>query len=87
MTPGGRLWKYLDRYPNLHCDLSAGSGLRALRRDPRVARRFLIKYHTRCLFGRDYFDDALYTFLQSCKLPPHVWDCITHENALRLVPL
>ncbi|MCY3023749.1 MAG: amidohydrolase family protein [Planctomycetota bacterium] len=87
VTPGGRLWKYLDRYPNLYCDLSAGSALRALRRNPAIARRFLNTYHTRCLFGRDYFDDALYKFLKSCSLRPRSWDCITRANALRLVPL
>jgi len=87
VTPGGRLWKYMDRYPNLYCDLSAGSALRALSRDRKVARRFLTRYQSRCLFGRDYFDGALYQFLQSCHLSPQAWQRITHENALRLVPL
>ena len=87
VKPGGRLWKYLRRYPNLYCDLSANSALRALRRDQRVARRLLTTYGERCLFGRDFFDGALLDFLRSCALPQRSWDCVTRENALRLVPL
>ena len=34
VTEGGRLYRLFDRYPNLFADLSAGSGLGALKRDP-----------------------------------------------------
>jgi hypothetical protein len=87
VTPGGRLWAYLDRYPNLYCDLSAASALRALRRDRATGKRFLLRYQDRCLFGRDYFDDALWKFLKSLKLPRKVMTKIVRDNALRLVPL
>ncbi len=87
ITPGGRLWQYLDRYPNLYCDLSASSALNAIGRNPEVGKRFLIRYQDRCLFGRDYFDDALYQFIMRCNLPAEALDNILRGNALRLVPL
>jgi predicted TIM-barrel fold metal-dependent hydrolase len=87
VTPGGRLWDYMERYPNLYCDLSAGSALRALRRDPKLGREFLLKYQDRCLFGRDYFDDAMHNLIKNCKLPTAAMTKIMSGNALRLVPL
>ncbi|OPZ86809.1 MAG: Amidohydrolase [bacterium ADurb.Bin429] len=87
ITAGGRLQDYLDRYPNLYCDLSAGSGLGAVSRDPEAGKAFLVKYQDRCLFGRDYFDDALYRFLIGCDLPEVALAKILRENALRLVPV
>lgn len=87
ITPGGKLWQYLDTYPNLYCDLSAGSALNAISRNPEVGKRFLLQYQDRCLFGRDYFDDALYKFILSCELPADVLTKILHGNAERLVPL
>lgn len=87
VTPGGRLQRYLDAYPNLYCDLSAGSALRALSRSPEVGREFLLEHQDRCLFGRDYFDDKLHRFITSCRLPPAAADSIMGGTALRLVPL
>ncbi|MHB9133211.1 MAG: amidohydrolase family protein [Armatimonadota bacterium] len=86
VTPDGKLWRYLRAYPNLYCDLSAGSGLTAISRDPRAGRNFLLEFQDRCLFGRDYFDDALYRYLISCDLPPEALAKILRGNALRLVP-
>ena len=87
VAPGGRLWEFMDAFPNLHCDLSAGSALNAISRDPEVGKKFLKKYQDRCLFGRDYFDDRLHKFLKSCRLGKTIMDKIMSRNALRLVPL
>jgi predicted TIM-barrel fold metal-dependent hydrolase len=87
ITPDGRLWEYLDRYPNLYCDLSAGSGLGAISRDPEAGTAFLLKYQDRCLFGRDWFDDALYAFLVKSALPENALAKILCGNAERLVPV
>lgn len=87
VVDGGKLRRLFDSYPNLWGDLSAGSALRALRRDPEWGRSFLIDYHDRLLFARDYFDNALREFLDSLDLPSDVWAHISHQNALRLVPL
>jgi len=87
VKPGGRLRPLFDAYPNLYADLSAGSALTAISRDREWGRRFLIDYHERLLFARDYFDDVLMTYLRSLELPENVWNAIMSGNALRLVPL
>jgi len=86
-TPGGRVPELLAKYPNLYADLSANSGLNALRRPPPGrGRRFLLDFQDRILFARDGFDDRLLDFLKEQDLPKEAWDKITHLNALRLVP-
>ena len=49
----GRLYGLFEKYPNLYADLSAGSGLTALKRDPEHALPFVRKFSDRLLFGRD----------------------------------
>jgi predicted TIM-barrel fold metal-dependent hydrolase len=87
VTPGGRLWEFMDSFPNLHCDLSAGSAYNALTRSPEVGKQFLQRYQDRCLFGRDYFDDRMQQFIRGGELPAEAERKIMGENALRLVPL
>lgn len=87
VVPGGRLRPLFDKYPNLYADLSAGSALTAISRDREWGRKFLIDYHDRLLFARDYFDDALMKHLVSLDLPANVKDDILYGNALRIVPL
>jgi len=84
---GGRLWKYMDTYANLHCDLSAGSALNALSRNPAIGREFLMEYADRCLFARDSDDDRMQRFVTGCNLPEESQQSIMGGNALRLVPL
>jgi len=87
VLPGGEIIRMLRTYPNLYCDMSAGSGCNALSRDPEFAREFLITYQDRVLFGRDYFDSVHQEFLDSIHLPKDVLDKIYFKNALNLVPL
>jgi len=54
VKPGGRLKELMRRYPNVYGDLSAGSGLNALARDPEHAYEFIDEFRDRLLFGRDY---------------------------------
>lgn len=54
VKPGGRVSELLRRYPNLYGDISAGSGLNALRRDPEHAFRFIEEFQDRLLLGLDY---------------------------------
>jgi predicted TIM-barrel fold metal-dependent hydrolase len=77
----------LRTYPNLYCDLSAGSGLNALQRDVEFAKEFIFEFQDRLLFGRDFFDDNLYKFLISLSLPQEILDKIFYKNALKLVPI
>jgi len=86
VTPGGRLYRLFDTYPNLYADLSAGSGRTALSRDPVHARQFLARYGDRLLFGRDYYGNELDILLKSLDLPPDVGNAIHGGNAARLVP-
>ncbi|MCE7988883.1 MAG: amidohydrolase, partial [Caldilinea sp. CFX5] len=86
ITPGGRLLTLFDRYPNLWADLSAGSGLGALQRDPTFAYDFLCRYADRLLFGRDNNGDKLQTFLTTLLLPEDVSAKLFYRNALQLVP-
>ncbi len=89
VQPGGKLIEMLRKYPNLYCDLSAGSGCNALSRDPEFAVEFLTEFQDRILYGRDYFDNVHQEFLNSIadKLPAGVLDKIYSGNALKLVPL
>ncbi len=82
---GGRLMPLFERYPNLYADLSAGSGLAALRRDSRHARIFLERFADRLLFGRDIYGGDLLTYLKARKLPRKVFDAILYKNAKRLL--
>ncbi len=86
LQPGGRLPGMFDRYPNLYADLSAGSALRALQADPKVARELLATRPDRFLFGRDFYGSDLADFLATLDLPQEVWDKIGRENAERLLP-
>ncbi len=83
---GGRLLQWLETYPNLYCDLSAGSGRRALACFPDGGRGFLTTYQDRALFARDYFDSSLRDHLDSLELPESVMTKILGGNAQRLVP-
>ena len=85
IVPGGRLVELLRRYPNLHCDTSAGSGYTALSRDPAFTRDFLIEFQDRVLYGRDYFDNRHQELLRSLELPKAVLAKIFAGNAERLL--
>lgn len=86
VLPGGRIIEMLRKYPNLYCDISAGSGCNALKRDPEFAKQFLLEFQDRILYARDYFDNVHQEFLNSLGLPEDVLSQIYSGNALKLVP-
>jgi len=51
---GGAIPRLMRQYPNLYGDLSAGSGLNALQRDPDFGWRFIDEFQDRLLLGLDY---------------------------------
>ena len=53
VDPEGRLPQLMRKYPNLYCDISAGSGNRALARDLDYAGKFLTEFQDRVMFGID----------------------------------
>lgn len=56
VTPG-RVVGLMRRYPNLHGDLSAGSGLNAIARDVAFGCAFLEEFQDRLYFGTDIAND------------------------------
>ena len=56
ITPGGLTDQWLKDYPNLFCDMSAGSGLNALQRDEAFTRSFLDRHQDKLLYGSDCND-------------------------------
>jgi predicted TIM-barrel fold metal-dependent hydrolase len=58
VTPGGITDRLLRDYPNVFGDMSAGSGLNHLVRDPEHAAAFLQRHQDKLLFGSDC-DDVL----------------------------
>ncbi len=53
VIPGGLSDRWLGEFPNLYCDLSAGSGLNGLTRDPDFTRGFLARHSQKLLWATD----------------------------------
>ena len=86
VTPGGRLPELLEKYDNLHADLSAGSGLSAITRDPEWGRRFLVDFSHKLMYGTDYHNRRLLDALEGYDLPEDVFAAIMDGNSRKLVP-
>ena len=86
VAPGGRLYELFEAHDNLYADLSAGSGRRALERDPEHAAAFLERYADRLLFARDIYGTELHEFLQTLELAADVREKLYFRNAQRLLP-
>ena len=84
-VPGGQVVPLLRKYPNLYCDLSAGSALTALGRNLDFTREIVDEFQDRLLFARDYTDGAMHDFLVSLNLSKEISEKIFFRNALRLV--
>jgi hypothetical protein len=86
VRPGGKLPNLLTKYPHLYADLSANSGLNALRRDVPHARGFLKTFRKKVLYGTDMYNRDHLDFLESLDLDPHILADILGDNAARLLP-
>lgn len=53
VVPGGRVVELMRKYPNLHGDLSAGSGYNAVSRDPEFGYQFIEEFQDRLYYGTD----------------------------------
>ena len=94
---GGRLPELLREYPNLYCDLSAGSGANALMRDREHAARFIEEFSDRLLYGCDIcapvntfpflFDEFLTDMVDSGEISVENYRKIVRENAIRVLKL
>ncbi|MFO7973244.1 MAG: amidohydrolase family protein [Candidatus Hydrogenedentota bacterium] len=54
VVEGGVIKRLMREYPGVYGDLSAGSGLNALQRDPMHAYAFMEEFQDRLLLGQDY---------------------------------
>ena len=76
-------------HPNLYGDLSAGSGVNALRRDPGFAREFLLRRRDRLMFGTDKLTSEQTVeqraVLDELDLPRGVLEKVAHGNAARVL--
>ena len=53
VVEGGTVPRLLRTYPNLYCDISAGSGYNALTRDPDFGYAFMNEFQDRLFYGTD----------------------------------
>jgi predicted TIM-barrel fold metal-dependent hydrolase len=86
VVPGGKLVRMMRTYPNLCCDMSAGSAHTALSRDLVFTKEFILEFQDRMLFARDYFDNRMMELIRSLGLPADVQEKVFSGNALRLAP-
>lgn len=95
VVPGGAVPRLLQSCPNLYADISAGSGLNALRRDPEFGYGFLETFQDRILFGTDCCSPAdnhthaayLREARETGKLSAGAFEKITWRNADRILSL
>ena len=91
----GRVVELMRNYPNLYCDLSAGSGFTAISRDPEFSYRFIEEFSDRLMFGTDMTQanyeadlgpwlDAAY---ESGCISEENYRKICRENAIRIFKL
>ncbi|MBM3748177.1 MAG: amidohydrolase [Acidobacteria bacterium] len=89
VVPGGSIDRLLAQYPNLHADLSAGSGLNAFRRDLAYAREFVVRHSRKLMFGTDRFvreeDPEMIGVLRAMALPADVARAVFRGNAASLL--
>lgn len=90
----GSCERLLQKYPNLYADVSAGSGARALSRDKKFTRAFMIRNADKLLFGTDSGwwsfgkkPAPQFSLLESLALPDGVKGKIYRENAIKLFKL
>lgn len=93
VVEGGAIPRLMRTYPNLYGDLSAGSGLNALRRDPEHGWRFIDEFQDRLMFGLDHTwpsnDVQHIEWLTQARgdgnIPETAYQKIMWENSNRLI--
>lgn len=91
----GRIAQLMREYPNLYCDLSAGSGANAMMRDPEYCYCFFEEFSDRILYGCDIcavtnehqymFSDFLYKSVEEKSISIETYSKIVRENAMRIL--
>ncbi|MBR2441653.1 MAG: amidohydrolase family protein [Clostridia bacterium] len=93
----GRIAKLLREYENLYCDLSAGSGMNAMMRDPEYAARFMEEFSDSILYGCDLcnvgqrhpyrFEEFLNTMRKDGMISEETYYKFVRGNAIKLLKL
>jgi len=89
----GRIVELMRRYPNLHGDLSAGSGFNAISRDPEFGYKFMEEFQDRLYFGTDIAnvpqDLPIVPYFKKLKeeklISPQAYEKIAWKNAFNLL--
>ena len=97
VVEGGTITRLMRKYPNLYCDLSAGSGSNAMMRDPDHAAKFFEEFSDRVMYACDIctvhceftaqFRAFLDGLLDEGKLSAENYKKILRENAIRILKL
>jgi len=89
----GRVVELMQKYPNLHGDLSAGSGFNAISRDPEFGYQFMEEFQDRLYFGTDIANNLQETpivgYFRKLKeeklISKNAYEKITWKNAAKLL--
>ena len=89
---GGAIDRLMEKYPNIHGELSAGSGANSISRDLEFGREFLIRRQDRIMFGTDFLSPGqnvpqFELFEKQLALPESVQAKIYRDNARQLLKL
>lgn len=94
---GGRLITLMRKYPNLHADLSAGSGYNAITRDPEFGCRFLDEFADKLYYATDIcaawqeplpfmeFGKWLDDMRAEGNISAHTHEAVCRKNACRVL--
>ena len=94
IVPGGLTDRLLTDYPHLYADLSAGSALHALTRDPDFTREFIVRHRKKLMWGTDCPCDGTASDCFAKQSLPQLrmltdsqerFDDVVHHNAERVV--
>lgn len=92
----GRVAQLMRKYPNLYCDVSAGSGCNALKRDEEYGLKFIEEFQDRMMFGIDTYSTPdnpppLMRYMKELrsenKISEAVYNKLARENAIRILGL
>ena len=91
----GAVFSLMREYKNLYVDLSAGSGLGAMKRNLNYTKKFLNEFQDRIMYGSDicYHDDYIgqtdfmNKMLDENYISEKVYDKIARENAKKLLKI
>lgn len=95
VKPGGKVPELMRKHRTLYGDLSAGSGLNAISRDPAFGYEFIDEFQDQLLFGLDVCSPGVHgghlqwfqTALDEKHISQQVFDKIMYQNAVRVLNL